>query len=208
MPANELQAVNQLLDTIGQQRVNSLSAVSGDAQLALNILRETSREVQSEGWQENRLRDITLTPDSQTGELILPNGVLRVEECVSEEPITLRGGKAFNQRENTTVFSDNVIATLIVALPFNDLTDPVRTLIAATAGMKFHRATIASQEVEGYTRSDVRTARILARQQDSQNVRRHWDTSSTGNYLRFHARHKKGISGGISEKRNPYHDWP
>ena len=61
---SELDAVNFMLESIGSMPVASLDD-SGVADVAIAnfILKQTSREVQSEGWYFNSDTDIEYTPD-------------------------------------------------------------------------------------------------------------------------------------------------
>ena len=50
----QLEAVNTMLSTIGEAPVNSLTgSLPVDASMAVNILNEVNREVQSAGWKFN-----------------------------------------------------------------------------------------------------------------------------------------------------------
>jgi hypothetical protein len=50
-PTTELEAVNTMLNTIGEAPVNTLvNMTSVDASSALSILNSVNREVQSQGW--------------------------------------------------------------------------------------------------------------------------------------------------------------
>ena len=55
----KLEAVNQMLSTIGQARISSLQS-AGEANDAQKILEEIDKAVQSEGWHFNRYEDVTL----------------------------------------------------------------------------------------------------------------------------------------------------
>jgi hypothetical protein len=48
---DELQAVNQILASVGQAPVTTLEQTNPDVSIALDTLRQVSREVQAEGWQ-------------------------------------------------------------------------------------------------------------------------------------------------------------
>ena len=50
----QLEAINTMLSTIGEAPVNSLTgSLPVDASMAVNILNEVNREVQSAGWKFN-----------------------------------------------------------------------------------------------------------------------------------------------------------
>ena len=61
---SELDAVNMMLMTIGEYKVNDLTNLAGrsDAAIAKDILNNTSRAVQSKGWTFNMDFDVVKTP--------------------------------------------------------------------------------------------------------------------------------------------------
>ena len=76
-PTSELSAVNIILSGIGEAPVNSLSDTTSDVAVALNILAEVSKEVQTEGWQWNTEDDYPLTPGDD-GRIKLHPSIVRV----------------------------------------------------------------------------------------------------------------------------------
>ncbi len=61
----KLEAVNQMLSTIGQSRISQL-ATAGEANDAQKILEEIDKAVQSEGWHFNIFYDVELARGSET----------------------------------------------------------------------------------------------------------------------------------------------
>lgn len=53
-PTTELEAVNAMLSAIGEAPIADLTSPQRDVEMALNVLRMTTREVQSRGWRFNR----------------------------------------------------------------------------------------------------------------------------------------------------------
>ena len=74
----ELPAINQILSTCGQAPVTTLDQTNPDVAIALNTLREVSREIQSEGWSFNKEYDYPITPDSND-EVVIPNNMLQMD---------------------------------------------------------------------------------------------------------------------------------
>jgi hypothetical protein len=63
IPATELDAVNAMLGAIGQAPLTTLEGtLPTDVQIALNILRRTTTEVQAKGWRFNSEFGYELTP--------------------------------------------------------------------------------------------------------------------------------------------------
>src|ERR1043166_1428635 len=54
VPTTELEAINSMLSAIGEQPIAAVdTATQADVQMAVNILRDVTREVQSIGWRFN-----------------------------------------------------------------------------------------------------------------------------------------------------------
>ena len=68
--STKLESINIMLSAIGESPINTLSETTGltidntvlpvDAQMALDILQEQNRAIQSEGWSFNTEIDVTL----------------------------------------------------------------------------------------------------------------------------------------------------
>lgn len=78
-PSNELDAVNEMLSSVGSSPVNSLEDdLNVDVLNAKRILSAVSTEVQSRGYRFNTLNNVYLTPDSDTGLVPFAHDYIRV----------------------------------------------------------------------------------------------------------------------------------
>ena len=77
----ELQAVNMMLTTIGEQPIANLNDKAGlqDASIAQDILHNTSRQVQSRGWIFNTDLQVTKTPRSSDNQIPVASNILRID---------------------------------------------------------------------------------------------------------------------------------
>ena len=139
----ELEAVNTMLTTIGEQPVSSLDNLAGlqDASIARQILTNISRTVQSKGWVFNLDLQVTYSPNTN-GEIILGSNVLRIDTTSkvrkSTKDIVERGGKLYDRENNTSVFTDDVVVDRVIVLSFNDLPEAARRYKATRAARVFH----------------------------------------------------------------------
>ena len=77
-PQSELEAVNEILSSIGSNPVDSLeNSLDVDVLNAKRILSSVSREVQSRGWFFNTEDNITLLPDADDGLVPCPENYLQ-----------------------------------------------------------------------------------------------------------------------------------
>lgn len=66
-PLTELEAVNEILASIGESPVNTIeNPTNVDVINCLRILRNVNRRVQSKGWTFNKIDSYTLNPDAST----------------------------------------------------------------------------------------------------------------------------------------------
>ena len=125
--STKLESVNIMLSAIGESPINTLSETTGlsfdntvlpvDAQMALDILQEQNRAVQSEGWSFNTEIDVTLIRNNVTKEIILPTDVLRVDPNIHQHPSVdaiQRGLKMYDRLNNTFLFDNDLICTIVI----------------------------------------------------------------------------------------------
>ena len=76
----QLDAVNEMLMSVGQTPVTQLEATNPDVALAFETLTQVSRGVQAEGWTFNRENHLsTFVPDSTTKKIQIPDNVLQID---------------------------------------------------------------------------------------------------------------------------------
>ena len=108
---SKLEAVNQMLSTIGQSRI-STPASSGEANDAQKILEEVDKAVQSEGWHFNRFNDEELP----AGTAYIAHSTAGAVITTSTPHYLVKGEKVVNNGVTLTVSSvDGLSATLSAA---------------------------------------------------------------------------------------------
>jgi hypothetical protein len=159
----ELEAVNTMLVTIGEQPVSSLDNLAGlqDASIAKQILSNISRAVQSKGWVFNLDLQVTYTPDAN-GEINLGANVLRIDTTTkvrsTTKDIVERGGKLYDREKNTSIFTDTVKVDRVIVLNFDDLPEVARRYIAIRSARVFHDRVVGSGELHNFFREDEQVA--------------------------------------------------
>ena len=138
----ELQAVNQILASVGQAPVTTLEQTNPDVAIAYSTLQQVSREVQAEGWTFNREHRYPLTPNDK-GEIEIPDNMLQLD--LSNEPCDYknrgydpvrRDGKLYDRRHHTFEWNQETYYFDVVWL-FNwlDLPQPIQDFIVARAAL-------------------------------------------------------------------------
>lgn len=162
-PTTELEAVNLMLDAIGESPLNSLgnSAVV-DAVKAQAVLSEVSRAVQQKGWHFNTEKDFVLVPTAFDKEITLPSNCLRVDTVGEDKFIDVvqRGKRLYDRRKHTYKFDKGVKVDMVVLLPFEELPEAARYYIAVRSARVFQSRTVGSETLYQFTAEDERLALV------------------------------------------------
>ena len=138
--------------TLTQSKVETRveTQANPDVAIALNTLREVSREVQSEGWTYNKEFDYELTPDSND-EIIIPDNMLQVDLNISSKrsgnrqfDSIIRGGKLYDRIKHSYKWTDeSVYVDVLWYFEWEHIPDVVQAYIVARA------ATVVSSRIIG-----------------------------------------------------------
>ena len=79
--STELDAVNQILSSVGQAPVTTLDLQNPEVAIVVNTIREISRQVQLEGWTFNTERNYKLERDVNTNKIAFPFEMLAIDAC-------------------------------------------------------------------------------------------------------------------------------
>lgn len=194
----KLQAVNICLGGIGSSSVESVDAGGLDAQMASDLIDETSAYVQSEGWTWNT-EIFKLSPDS-SGFVFLPANTTNADMVGLSADINAvqRGQKLYDKDHNTFVFTQGATYYVEVqqCLVWDDLPQIVRIFIAASAAMVLQQRTLGNDVIDKDLQSKAKDAwnkivRADLRDGDYNMLRDNWSSLSVvqrgyfsrGNYL-------------------------
>ena len=126
--------------TLTQSNITSRveTQTNPDVAIALNTLREVSREVQSEGWSFNREYDYKITPDSNN-EVQIANNVLQMDlnrnytQNIGRDSIN-RGGKLYDKRAHSNKWTDETLYVDITwYFDWANIPQPIQAYIVARA---------------------------------------------------------------------------
>jgi len=154
-PLTALDAVNQMLQSIGQGRVNSLNTSSSvDAENAEVTLANTTREVLSRGWWFNREYDYPLVA-SADGYLELPLNCLSFAPRRDWQTFLVERARRLYDRVNHTFEFEpgyTVNGSIIWHLAFDDLPHTARQYIGRRAGREFQIGAVGADLLYKFTR--------------------------------------------------------
>lgn len=134
MIQTELKMVNSLLEAIEETTIQTVDLTHPDVQLAINIWAEQSVAVQSRGWWYNK-EIYQLVPDTNTGEVFLPNGTLEIDGAALTY---VKRGRVLYDLENHTrdlsaVEADDLEMTCIMEWDLTELPPGIYRLVLLQA---------------------------------------------------------------------------
>jgi hypothetical protein len=177
----ELQAVNQILASVGQapvtsidtetitdQNGNSVTVVTNpDVAIAYDTLEEVSREVQGEGWTFNKEFDYPFTPDNNN-QIVWPNNVLQMDlsdnpkyaTSYREKDTVKRDGKLYDRMNHTFTWTESIYCDVTWFFTWEDLPSPIQDYITCRAAAIVSSRLVGDstqyqilQQKEGYARA-------------------------------------------------------
>ena len=139
--STELDAVNQILSSVGQAPVTTLDQQNPEVAIALNTLREISKQVQSEGWIFNIERHYEMTADAATFEIEYPSNALQIDanrdQHFDDYDPTRRDGKLYDRHKHTFEWKDEAGAArtihvdIIWLVDFTEIPNAIQNYITA-----------------------------------------------------------------------------
>jgi len=169
----ETQAVNLMLMSAGLTPVNSLD-IAGivDVEKAKDILLNTSREIQKNGWHFNTERNYKLLTDPNK-HISLPTNCLQIDSIRDSAGIdvTIRGTQLRKVErvdgEDPTEFDEPVHVDMVVFLPFEELPEAARWYVAVKAARRFAVSATASATLYQFSKEDEMEAKMDMEEADS-----------------------------------------
>ncbi|WP_420381676.1 hypothetical protein [Novosphingobium sp.] len=160
--SNRLDAVNVLLQAIGESPVNSIDTSEAvDVSAASQCLDEFDRAVQMRGWWWNKEIDLTLTPSSD-GTIPLPTNCLSIVKAYPSGDAALiveRGRQLYDMTNHTYIFALPVQVDMVLRLDWEEMPEVMRRYITIWAAQQYQGRIQTSQGVGQILDSAVDEAR-------------------------------------------------
>ena len=120
----DLSAINSILAAIGQAPLTVLNYENPEVHLISNLLHESNRDTQSEGWVFNTERDYGLLPAAD-GCIYIPDNVLQMDKTgnaiVRDTNVVRRNGKLYDKLNHTYKYSGEQRLDITWLFPFEDI---------------------------------------------------------------------------------------
>lgn len=144
----ELDAVNDILASIGESPVNTLeSDANADVVNARRILHKINRQEQSKGWTFNIDEGISLMPDKFSKLISYMPDYLSVT-TTGGTPYTNRGGYIYDRLARTDRFESAIQVNLITSKTFNEMPEVFKSYIVTKAAKEFNIRFFGAPEID------------------------------------------------------------
>lgn len=182
-PMSKLDAVNICLSAMGEPAINSLDTAGIDAQMASDLIDETSRNVQGMGFHWNR-ETRSISPDVN-GWIVLPANTLRIDTVENDRSVNVvqRGLRLYDLINNTFIFDKALKIETIVTLQFEELPFAAKNFITYRAARLMQQRSLGSETLQKFNQQDEQRAWVLLLQdeadtQDASMLNDSWSTAS------------------------------
>lgn len=159
-----LEAVNRVLQMMGEAPINSLNGQYGLALQAQDSLNDVSRKLQSEGWSFNTDREKLLQRNASTNQIAVGPNISRVVIDPYRYPaldIVQRGDKLYDRYNNTYVFDQDLYVDMTIILEWEELPEHARQYITIKAGRQLQEAILGSADLTKINLTAEMEARAL-----------------------------------------------
>jgi len=167
-PMTKLEAVNICLSSMGEPVVNTLDGAAIDAQMASDLIDETSRSVQGMGWHWNREQH-TLSPNV-SNEIVLPANTIRVDTVNESRSVNVvyRNGKLFDVENATFQFDKELKLEIYVVLPFEHIPFAAKQFVTARAARLLQVRLLGSETLNKFNMADEQRAWVALMQEEAE----------------------------------------
>jgi hypothetical protein len=179
----ELEAVNEMLMSIGQAPVNTL-AVTGikDVAVARQRLQTALRTALTKGWWFNTDEAYTLTPDLD-GNIIVPANALKIDSDdldITERVLDGKGRCLWDRATETFEFTDPVTVRVVWGFEYEAIPQTARDYVATVAARRFQSKAIGSQILDRYEQEDEMKAWVALMREERASRRTNLFTGNRG----------------------------
>ena len=168
--STELDAVNQILSSVGQAPVTTLDLQNPEVSIVLNTLREINRQVQAEGWTFNTERHYEMTPDASTKQILYPTNMLSMdtnrETHKDKYDVVKRGTKLYDRLNHKYTFDDPIQADVVWYFDFTDIPAAIQAYITARAARMCATKMVGDKELNALLQEQELQTRAAAIEYD------------------------------------------
>lgn len=148
-PADELDAINDILASIGEAPVLTLGdSANVDVSNAQQILAKVNRQIQSKGWAFNIEEGAVLTPDVNTQLIPYLPSYIRLVGADATNVYINRSGYVYDTSNKTDLFSGAITVNLTQIRDYSEMPQCFRTYIITKASRQFNMRYFGDTSIE------------------------------------------------------------
>lgn len=186
---SKLEAVNTMLRVVGETPVNTLLGnLTANVQIAVDLLHETSRKVQTTGYNFNTEDDFELSLDTN-GKIPIPGNALEVDittETGNVDPIMV-GDFLYDKKAHSFTFSAPLKCTIKFFRAWEEMPESARNYIKVKAARMYQDQTVGSQEHHAFSQQDETEAYAMFITSDGESTDANiFDTEFMASMVRRH----------------------
>jgi hypothetical protein len=159
----ELEAVNTMLQTIGESSVTTLAGtLPYEVAVAQTILKEVAREICMDSFVFNTEEDRVLTADGSGNYLATtPQDYVQIRNQGSGEDYVIRSGKVYSMKDKTDTFTvgDTITITGVYLLDFLDLPEAAKRYCLIRAARTYADRMVGSKDIRAFSERDEMEAK-------------------------------------------------
>ena len=135
--STELDAVNQILSSVGQAPVNTLDIRNPEIYIIIETIKEVTKQILIEGWTFNTERGVVLAREASSNRIPVTSTMLSVdindETHKGKYDIVVREGYLYDRISHTNEFLEDITADIVWAFDYRHLPSAVQSHIVAKA---------------------------------------------------------------------------
>ena len=175
--STELDAVNQILSSVGQAPVTTLDLQNPEVAIVLNTLREVNKNVQAEGWSFNTEKHYPLQADSQTFKIEYPENALSIDthgyQHYDDFNPVRRNGFLYDKYDHTYEWKDGsdpreLICDVVWYYEFSEVPPSIQAFITARAARLCAIRMIGDQTIWGLLQENEIQTKAAALEYETQ----------------------------------------
>ena len=147
----ELSAVNSILGSIGQSPLTTLNYNNPETGFVYNLLVESNKDVQNEGWHFNTENHLKVSPDSTTKYITVPSNYIRYDITGGHEDrsrdLVKRNGRLYDLVNHTDQFEEDLFLDVVTLYPFEDVPPIFQRYIISKAATRAATQLVANREL-------------------------------------------------------------
>jgi hypothetical protein len=149
----KLQAVNVMLEIVGETTTNTLSGtLPFEVSLAVDILEEAVRELSQDSFVFNTEEDVVLTPDVSNN-IAIPGHYVQIRSRAEEYVIRDNNDSPilYSMRDKTSTFTSDITVDIVYLLEFEDLPEAAKRYCMIRAGRVYADRLVGSKDIRAFS---------------------------------------------------------